>query len=75
MHAFMHFTFLMPFFLSRFVPAGSGMAVGPTLLPLFQQLGIYDEFLKIGKYAVHTKVFKDNLEPYAPSDYTPIEEL
>ncbi|KAG0371855.1 hypothetical protein BGX24_001078 [Mortierella sp. AD032] len=29
-------------------PLGSAMSIGPTLLPIFQQLGVYDELLTIG---------------------------
>ncbi|KAG0379261.1 hypothetical protein BGX24_001084 [Mortierella sp. AD032] len=31
-------------------PLGSAMAIGSALLPAFQQMGIYDDFLAIGKY-------------------------
>ncbi|KAK3830616.1 MAG: hypothetical protein J3R72DRAFT_495925 [Linnemannia gamsii] len=55
-------------------PIGSAMSVGPVLLPIFQQLGIYDEFLTIGKYVTHAGAFKETLEPYKPNDYSPIEE-
>jgi hypothetical protein len=54
---------------------GAGMSVGPTLLPLFEQLGIYEEFLSIGKYLTHTPNFKESLEPYPPIDHSPVEEL
>ncbi|KAG0371467.1 hypothetical protein BGX24_001624 [Mortierella sp. AD032] len=52
----------------------SAMSVGPVLLPIFQLLGIYDEFLTIGKYVTHAGVFKETLKPYKPNDYSPIEE-
>ncbi|KAF9907146.1 hypothetical protein EC991_011286 [Linnemannia zychae] len=55
-------------------PLGSAMSVGPTLLPIFQQIGIYDDILAIGKYLNFTESFKENLEPYKPADYRPIEE-
>ncbi|KAG0279763.1 hypothetical protein BGZ95_000295 [Linnemannia exigua] len=48
---------------------GAGMSVGPTLLPLFEQLGIYDEFLTIGKYLTHTPNFKESPEPYRHLDH------
>ncbi|KAF9935141.1 hypothetical protein FBU30_007520 [Linnemannia zychae] len=56
-------------------PLGSAMAVGPTLLPLFQQLGIYDEFLTIGKPLTQTHLFKESLEPRRPNDYRSMKEF
>lgn len=50
------------------------MSVGPTLLPIFQQLGIYDDILSIGKYITHTETYKESLELYRPADYRPIED-
>ncbi|KAG0368292.1 hypothetical protein BGX24_002881 [Mortierella sp. AD032] len=55
-------------------PLGSAMSIGPTLLPIFQQLGIYDDIVAISKYMTHTETFKENLEPFKPQDYRPIEE-
>ena len=54
---------------------GSVMAVGPTLLPIFEQLGIYEEFLTIGKYLTHTQIYKEGMGPYRPTDHRPCEEL
>ncbi|KAF9146994.1 hypothetical protein BG015_011424 [Linnemannia schmuckeri] len=54
------------------------MAVGPTLLPIFQQLGIYEEFLSIGKYLTHIPSFKESNEilyPKRATDFRPIEEF
>ncbi|KAF9117953.1 hypothetical protein BGW39_001632 [Mortierella sp. 14UC] len=59
---------------SKVKPLGSAMSIGPTLLPIFQQMGIYDDILAIGKYMTHTETFKETLEPYRPQDYRPIEE-
>ncbi|KAG0371853.1 hypothetical protein BGX24_001076 [Mortierella sp. AD032] len=56
-------------------PLGSAMVVGPTLLPIFQQLGIYDELLAIGKYLPHTLTYKESLEPMPPLDLRPVEEF
>ncbi|KAF9907147.1 hypothetical protein EC991_011287 [Linnemannia zychae] len=56
-------------------PLGSAMSVGPTLLPIFQQLGIYDEFLTIGKYGTHTETYRESLEPYKPTDHRPVEDF
>jgi hypothetical protein len=60
------------FFLKK---KGSGMAVGPTLLPIFQQLDIYEEFLPLGKRIVLTPFHKESLESYRPIDHIAIEEL
>ncbi|KAG9071628.1 hypothetical protein KI688_005841 [Linnemannia hyalina] len=56
-------------------PLGSGMAVGPTLLPVFQQLGIYDAFIPLGKRIVLTPFYKESLESYRPTDHIAIEEF
>lgn len=51
------------------------MAVGPTLLPIFQQLGIYEDFLPLGKRIRYTPFYKESLESYRPTDHIAIEEL
>ncbi|KAF9151495.1 hypothetical protein BG015_006594 [Linnemannia schmuckeri] len=56
-------------------PVGAGMLIGPGLLPTFQQLGIYDEFLAIGKKLYRTNNYKESLEKYKPTDTTPIEDF
>ncbi|KAF8947873.1 hypothetical protein BGZ47_007541 [Haplosporangium gracile] len=56
-------------------PLGSAMSVGPTLLPVFQQIGIYDDILSIGKYMSFTQTYKETLEPYKPTDYRPIDKF
>ncbi|KAG9071576.1 hypothetical protein KI688_005788 [Linnemannia hyalina] len=56
-------------------PLGSVMSIGPTLLPIFQQMGIYDDILAAGKYITHTETYKENLERYRAADYRPIEEF
>lgn len=56
-------------------PLGSAMTVGPALLPIFQQLGIYDDLVDIGKYMTHVEAFKESLQPYRPVDWRPFEEL
>ncbi|KAF9933389.1 hypothetical protein FBU30_005598 [Linnemannia zychae] len=56
-------------------PLGSAMTVGPTLLPLFQQLGIYDEFLTIGKVWHCSYAFKESMKPLRPFDYRPFGEF
>ncbi|KAG0279882.1 hypothetical protein BGZ95_011985 [Linnemannia exigua] len=59
-------------------PLGSAMSIGPTLLPLFQQLGIYDEFVTIGKYLADLSDYKEtpqDLRPLPLMDMRPVEEL
>ncbi|KAF9089234.1 hypothetical protein BGX29_012161 [Mortierella sp. GBA35] len=56
-------------------PLGSAMSIGPLLLPVFQQLGIYDEFLSIEKYITHTAAYREPLVPYKRNDTRPIEEF
>ncbi|KAK3816922.1 MAG: hypothetical protein JOS17DRAFT_758561 [Linnemannia elongata] len=63
---------------SSLKPMGSAMAVGPTLLPIFQQLGIYEEFISIGKYLTHIPSCKESNEilyPQRATDFRPIEEF
>ncbi|KAK3830611.1 MAG: hypothetical protein J3R72DRAFT_455830 [Linnemannia gamsii] len=55
-------------------PLGSAMSIGAGLLPAFEQMGLYDEILAIGKYWTHTEPYKESLEPYHPSDFSPVEE-
>ncbi|OAQ32598.1 FAD/NAD(P)-binding domain-containing protein [Linnemannia elongata AG-77] len=56
-------------------PLGSALAIGSNLLPIFQQLDIYDEFLTIAKYLTHFSCYKESLEPMRPTDLTPMEEF
>lgn len=51
------------------------MSIGPTLLPIFQQIGIYDDILAAGKYMTHLITHKESLEKYKGGDYRPIEDL
>ncbi|KAG9069521.1 hypothetical protein KI688_010424 [Linnemannia hyalina] len=57
-------------------PLGSALAVGPTLLPIFEQLGIYEELLAIGKYTTHIMGYQEQpLRPMRPLDFRPVEEF
>jgi hypothetical protein len=54
------------------------MAVGPTLLPIFQQLGIYDDLLAIGKHFTHVYNYKEDGQEARESkmvDFRPVEDL
>ncbi|KAG0279881.1 hypothetical protein BGZ95_011984 [Linnemannia exigua] len=55
-------------------PLGSAMVVGSTLLPVFEQLGIYDELLTIGKHITHTHSFKESLDHLMDLDLRSAEE-
>ncbi|KAF9921574.1 hypothetical protein FBU30_008366 [Linnemannia zychae] len=55
-------------------PLGSAMTIGPVLMAIFQQLGIYNDLLVIGKYMTHIKMHNGSLQPFDPTDYTPVEE-
>ncbi|KAG0273300.1 hypothetical protein BGZ95_010882 [Linnemannia exigua] len=54
---------------------GSALSVGPVLLPIFEQLGIYDEFVSIAKFSTQLNAFNESLKPHRPHDYTPLKEL
>ncbi|KAG0282102.1 hypothetical protein BGZ96_000832 [Linnemannia gamsii] len=54
---------------------GSAISVGSPLLALFQQLGIYDELVKLGLRYTSIAAHKENLEPYPLQDFTPLEEM
>ncbi|KAF8941933.1 hypothetical protein BGZ47_007046 [Haplosporangium gracile] len=57
-------------------PLGSALSVGPALLPIFQQLGIYEDFLAIGKYGTHIMGYKEQpLRLMRPLDFRPVEEF
>ncbi|KAF9905026.1 hypothetical protein EC991_002089 [Linnemannia zychae] len=56
-------------------PLGSAMAVGPSLLPAFEQLGIYDEFIAISKALDEITYFQENVKGCKPADHRPVEEL
>ncbi|KAF9213490.1 hypothetical protein BGZ59_005277 [Podila verticillata] len=44
-------------------PLGSAILLGAGVGPLFQQMGIYEEFKKIGKYTTELQMFNENLKP------------
>ncbi|KAG0279072.1 hypothetical protein BGZ95_002378 [Linnemannia exigua] len=56
-------------------PLGSALSVGPLLLPILQQLGVYEEFLSISKYMTQIVMFNESLKPYKPTDYSIVEEF
>ncbi|KAK3813847.1 MAG: hypothetical protein JOS17DRAFT_779282 [Linnemannia elongata] len=56
-------------------PVGSGMIVGPALIPTFQQLGIYDDLLAIGQRMDHCVYYKESMVPYKPTDVSLVHEF
>ncbi|KAF8929713.1 hypothetical protein BGZ47_000919, partial [Haplosporangium gracile] len=53
----------------------SVMSIGPTLFPIFQQMGIYDDIIAAGKYMTHTEMYNEKLESLKRSDFRPIEKF
>lgn len=51
------------------------MSIGPTLLPIFQQIGIYDDILAGNKYLTHVETYNEALDSVRSNDGSPIEEL
>lgn len=43
--------------------SGSAIALGPSVSPLFQQLGIYEKLLAIAKPVNHVHVITDGMQP------------
>lgn len=54
---------------------GSALALGANLRPLFEQIGVYEEFKKIGKPGIQLQVFSDDLKPQFVMDFTERESL
>ncbi|KAG0369737.1 hypothetical protein BGX24_002306 [Mortierella sp. AD032] len=69
----------VPYFIfertSVVTPLGSALSIGPNVLPVFEQLGIYDEFLNISKPIPQLSYFKEHLKACKPSDQRPVEKL
>ncbi|KAG0086982.1 hypothetical protein BGZ92_007704 [Podila epicladia] len=49
-------------------PLGSFIALGAPVSPLFKQLGIYDEFVKRGKYYNKFHMYKEDITPIHTMD-------
>ncbi|KAF9276731.1 hypothetical protein BGZ74_003550, partial [Mortierella antarctica] len=49
---------------------GSGMLLGSSVITLFQQLGLYEEFQAIGKPFVQTNLVDEHLQPYHTLDFS-----
>jgi 2-polyprenyl-6-methoxyphenol hydroxylase-like FAD-dependent oxidoreductase len=62
------------FFLVSFL-VGSCISVGPNLLAVFEQLGIYEHFLAISIPMNEISYFKPNMTAYKAADYRPVEGM
>ncbi|KAG0279070.1 hypothetical protein BGZ95_002376 [Linnemannia exigua] len=56
-------------------PLGSAISIGPPILALFQQLGIYEELVREGLRYTSIVEHRDNMQPQPFQDFTPLEEL
>ncbi|KAF9907151.1 hypothetical protein EC991_011291 [Linnemannia zychae] len=56
-------------------PLGCAMSVGPNLLPIFRQLGVYEEFIAISKPLEKLSYFNENMKEYNPVDHRPVQAL
>ncbi|KAG0301267.1 hypothetical protein BGZ97_002853 [Linnemannia gamsii] len=56
-------------------PLGSCISVGPNLLAVFEQLGIYEHFLAISIPMNEISYFKPNMTAYKAADYRPVEGI
>lgn len=48
---------------AHYLTSGSALALGAGIVPLFKQIGIYDEFLAIAKPYSEMCIFNDKLKP------------
>ncbi|KAF9368360.1 hypothetical protein CPB97_004696, partial [Podila verticillata] len=55
-------------------PLGSAMAIGASVIPLFKQLGIYDEFVERGKHYEEFHMHKEDLELVHSMDFSWLEQ-
>lgn len=51
------------------------MAIGGTLLGLFEQLGIFDELVSLAKWFTHSAVLNEAGETIVTRNYLPVQEL
>ncbi|KAF9539767.1 hypothetical protein EC957_005061 [Mortierella hygrophila] len=56
-------------------PLGSALAVGPSMVPVFEQMGIDKEYLALGKRARYSMFIKENQEKLLALDYCPMDEF
>ncbi|KAG0009511.1 hypothetical protein BGZ81_003353, partial [Podila clonocystis] len=51
-------------------PLGSAIAIGPNVLFAWKQLGIYDEFIKLGKAVITSTGYDDDMVPQGTTDWS-----
>ncbi|KAF8926827.1 hypothetical protein BGZ47_002497 [Haplosporangium gracile] len=56
-------------------PLGSALTVGPSMVPVFEQLGIDKEYIALGKRARYSMFIKENQEELLDLDYSPMDEF
>ncbi|KAI9235735.1 MAG: hypothetical protein BYD32DRAFT_420537 [Podila humilis] len=56
-------------------PLGSALAIGPNVLLAFKQIGIYDEFIKLGKRIVTSTSYNDDIVPEAVTNWSTRDPL
>ncbi|KAI9235731.1 MAG: hypothetical protein BYD32DRAFT_438096 [Podila humilis] len=56
-------------------PLGSAIAMGPNILPCFKQLGLFDDFVKIGKPMVLAHSYNNNMELTQVTDWSVRDKL
>ncbi|KAF9409844.1 hypothetical protein BGZ94_001837 [Podila epigama] len=56
-------------------PAGSAMSMGANLTPLFKQIGIYEEFIALGKPNIGMGVYNDSGKRLFTMDYLKRESI
>ncbi|KAF9139862.1 hypothetical protein BG015_001878 [Linnemannia schmuckeri] len=56
-------------------PLGSALAVGPSMVPVFEQLGIDKEYIALGKRARYSMFIKENQEELLALDYSSMDEF
>ncbi|KAG0342742.1 hypothetical protein BG000_001602 [Podila horticola] len=56
-------------------PLGSALILGVNVYPLFRQMGIYDEFIQLGKYAPQMHIVREDLKTAFIMDNSCAEKL
>ncbi|KAG0068114.1 hypothetical protein BGZ89_005235 [Linnemannia elongata] len=56
-------------------PLGSALAVGSSMVPVFEQMGIDKEYLALGKRVRYSMFIKENQEKLLALDYSSAEEF
>ncbi|KAF9407895.1 hypothetical protein BGZ94_002525, partial [Podila epigama] len=54
---------------------GSALVLGANVAPLFRQLGVYDEFVELGREQVEVQMFNENLEHQFNMDFRGVRQI